>query len=92
MGHRHQAEHGLALALNLAMGPNLELTHQSAGLSVIRIVKALFWADSAEKRHPAPPSWVAAELPSHWSQGYLSSPRDTLPTPEHPQEPGSCWD
>lgn len=25
MGHCHQAEHGLVLALSLAMGPNLEL-------------------------------------------------------------------
>lgn len=29
MGHRNQAEWGLALALNLAMGPSLELTRQS---------------------------------------------------------------
>lgn len=48
LGHHHpQAEHGLTLALNLAMG----LTWSSPIIQgFIRIVKALFWTDSAEKQ------------------------------------------
>lgn len=53
LGHHHpQAEHGPALALNLAVG----LTWSSPiPQGFVQIVKALFWADSAEKqKRPAP--------------------------------------
>lgn len=53
LGHHHpQAEQGLAVALNLAMGPTWS---SPIPQGFIQIVKALFWADSAEKqKRPAP--------------------------------------
>lgn len=48
LGHHHpQAGHGLALALNLAMGPTWS---SPVTQGFIWIVKALFWADSAKKQ------------------------------------------
>lgn len=87
LGHHHpQAEQGLALALNLAVGlPWSSPVPQG----FIQIVKALFWADSAEKqKHPAPLS-QATLLPvpkgSELSQ-------EQLPESRASQEPSSCWD
>lgn len=53
LGHHHpQAKQGLAVALNLAVGPTWS---SPIPQGFIQIVKALFWADSAEKqKRPAP--------------------------------------